>query len=102
MKIQIILLNAMKYKDKETGQDKVRLGYVPFDKGSLRDEDKFKGFTELGGYISNVEVLNNLQKTDFMQECTLIGEEITNPRNPFKKSMKLTTLITKNATISLL
>lgn len=102
MEIKIILLNAMKYKDKETGQDKVRIGYVPFDKGALRDEEKFKGFTELGGYIDKVEVLNQLKTSDFMQEATLKGEEVSNPRNPFKKSMKLTQLITKNANIDLL
>ena len=102
MEIKIILINAMKYKDKETGQEKVRIGYVPFGKGALRNDTNFKGFTELGGYTDKTEVLNQLKETDFMQEATLIGEEQTNPRNPFKKYMKLTTLITKNATISLL
>lgn len=102
MEIKIILLNAMKYKDKETGQDRIRIGYVPFDKGALRDEDKFKGFTELGGYSTRVEILSELKPNDFMQEATLKGEEVTNPRNPFKKTMKLTQLVTKNATISLL
>lgn len=102
MEIKIVLLNAMKYKDKETGQDKVRIGYIAFGKEALRNEDKFKGFTELGGYSSRVEILNELKDTDFMQEATLYGEEVQNPRNPFKKTMKLTKLVTKNATISLL
>lgn len=102
MEIKIVLINAMKYKDKETGQAKVRIGYVPFGKDALRNEEKFKGFTELGGYSDRVDVLNELKDNDFMQEATLVGEEITSPRNPFKKTMKLTKLITKNATISLL
>lgn len=102
MEIKIVLINAMKYKDKETGQDKVRIGYVPFGKDALRNEEKFKGFTELGGYTERTEVLNELKETDFMQEATLIGEEISYAKNPFKKYMKLTKLITKNATISLL
>lgn len=102
MEIKIVLLNAMKYKDKETGQEKLRLGYVPFGKEALRNEEKFKGFTELGGYTDKVDILNELKDTDFMQEATLVGEEVSYAKNPFKKYMRLTKLITKNATISLL
>lgn len=102
MEIKIVLINAMKYKDKETGQDRIRIGYVPFGKDALRNEEKFKGFTELGGYSSRIEILNELKESDFMQEATLYGEEVQNPRNPFKKTMKLTKIVTKNATISLL
>lgn len=102
MEIKIVLLNAMKYTDKETKLPRVRIGYVPFGKDALRNEEKFKGFTELGGYCDRVEILNELKDNDFMQEATLVGEEVTNARNPFKKTMKLTKLVTKNATISLL
>ncbi|MBQ8902325.1 MAG: hypothetical protein IJY87_04590 [Bacilli bacterium] len=102
MEIKIVLINAMKYKDKETGLPKVRIGYVPFGKEAFRNEEKFRGFTELGGYTERVEVLEELKDSDFMQEATLVGEEVSSARNPFKKTMKLTKLITKNATISLL
>lgn len=102
MEIKIVLINVMKYKDKETGQEKVRIAYVPFGKEALRNEEKFIGFTELGGYTDNVDVMTQVKKEDMLQEATLIGEEVQNPRNPFKKTMKLTKLITKNATISLL
>lgn len=101
MEIKIILLNVMKYKDKETKEDRVRIGYVPFGKEALRKEDKFIGFTELGGYTSNVSILDQVKPEDMLQEATLIGEEVQNPRNPFKKTMKLTQLNTKHANISL-
>lgn len=101
MEIKIILINAMKYKDKESGKEKVRISYVPFGKGALRNDTNFKGFTELGGYSDKTEILEQLKENDFMAEATLIGEEQTNPRNPFKKYMKLTKLITKNTSIDL-
>lgn len=102
MEIKIILLNAMKYKDKQSGEEKTRISYVPVDKGANQNSTNFKGFTEIGGYSNRVDILEKLDKDDFLQQATLIGEEISNARNPFKKSIRLKQLITKNATIDLL
>lgn len=102
MEIKVILINAMKYKDKQNGEERVRIGYIPIDKGALQITTNFKGFTDIGGYSSRTDVLEKLQESDFMNQATLIGEEVNNPRNPFKKSMRLKQLVTKNATIDLL
>ena len=102
MEIKIILINAMIYKDKETKEEKTRISYIPVDKGALQTGQKFKGFTDIGGYSNRTDILDKLQESDFMNQATLIGEEVTNARNPFKKTMRLKQLVTKNATIDLL
>lgn len=102
MEIKVILLNAMQYKDKETGNYKTRISYVPVEKGALQSQTNFKGYTEIGGYSNRNDILDKLVEQDFLGQATLIGEEVTNPKNPFKKSIRLKQLITKNATIDLL
>lgn len=102
MEIKIILINAMKYKDKTTGEEKTRISYIPVDKGALQSGINFKGYTDIGGYSNRTDILDKLQESDFMNQAILIGEEVTNARNPFKKSMRLKQLVTKNATIDLL
>lgn len=101
MEVSIILLNALKYKDKKTGEEKLRLGFCPIGKGTYRNTDNYLGYTELGAYCDNIEVMSELKESDFMQGATLIGEEEISSVNPTKKYIKYTKLITKNATISL-
>lgn len=102
MEIKIILVNAMQYKDKVTKEDKTRIEYIPVEKGAIQNGKNFKGFTPIGGYSNRTDILDKLMETDFLNQATLVGEEIPNTRNPFKKSIRLTQLITKNATIDLL
>lgn len=102
MEIKIILLNAMVYEDKKTKELKTRIGYVPVEKGSLQNRDKFKGYTDIGAYVSKTDILEKLNETDFLNQATLVAEEVQNTSNPFKKSVRLKQLITKNATIDLL
>lgn len=102
MEIKIILINAMVYKDKQSGEEKTRICYIPVDKGALQVTNNFKGFTDIGGYSNRTDILDKLQESDFMNQATLVGEEVSNARNPFKKSIRLKQLVTKNATIDLL
>ena len=92
----------MQYQDKDTKEFKTRIEYIPIEKGALSNRTNFKGFTPIGGYSNKNDILEKLTETDFMNQATLVGEEISNPRNPFKKSIRLKQLITKNATIDLL
>lgn len=102
MEIKIILINAMKYKDKESQVEKVRIAYIPVDKGAYQERQNFKGFADIGGYSNRTDILDKLNENDFLNQATLVAEEVQNPSNPFKKSIRLKQLITKNATIDLL
>lgn len=102
MEIKVILINAMVYKDKSTGEMKTRIGYIPVDKGALQSSQNFRGYTDIGGYSNRTDILDKLTDKDFMNQATLIGEEVSNARNPFKKSIRLKQLVTNNATIDLL
>ncbi len=102
MKVNAMILNFMRYKDKETQQPKVRIGYICTDKDSISNEENFRGYSELSIYLNDDAKWNDLDVSIVGTACTLEFEKYVNPRNPLKEVTKLKAIDTKNANISIL
>ena len=47
MELNIIFLSVLKYKDKETGKEKIRFSYLLNDEKAKRNDNTIKGLSEL-------------------------------------------------------
>lgn len=101
--LKVLIQNVLKYEDKKNpGVYKTRLGYFVPDSESLQSTDKFKGFAELSYFSNDTKLFESLETKHMGQSAVLKFKEVSNPSNPLKSSLKLTTIEFKNETISLL
>lgn len=103
MKLNVVILNALRYQDKESKKEKMRIGYALCDKNAVSIQEKFKGVSELSVFLDFSEELWNAITVDTIYTPSeFVFEENLNPRNPLKKILNLKSVKLKNANIDLL
>lgn len=101
MKLDVTILNVLKYTDKNDGKEKSRVGYRVYGDEAYSENDNYRGFTELSYFYKDATLFNQLTKEYMGQKCTLVFEERPNPTNPLKKYNVLKELVFKDNTITL-
>lgn len=99
--LKIMLTGCLLYEDKETKQQKTRLGYHLMEPSMKQNEKNFKGFTDLGVYYDGSEIYNKLPVEIFGQVVTAIIEEKPNPRNPLRKTSVIKSIKAGSSVIDL-
>lgn len=102
MKLQVELLNAIAYFDKETKEPKTRLSYRCLNFKHRQSTEKMKGFSELSVYLDSHDLFNKLSVESFGVQAELIFTEQSNPSNPLKNILKLESVKIGDNVISLL
>lgn len=92
MKLNVVILNVMKYKDKKTNKEKVRIGYFCNGQDSIELTDKFKGVSELSIYTEDTNWFEIISKDMILHTCIMEFEEKRYPNNPLKTYMNLKTI----------
>lgn len=102
MELNILFLNVLKYKDKETNADKFRVSYVLNDNSARQSTANMKGLSELCFYTDNPIIFAKFTGDDALKPMTLIVEQKPSLANPLKMVSQVTAIRTKNDNISLL
>lgn len=100
--INILFLNVLKYKDKETGEYKTRFAYLLNDDKAKQNTDNLKGVSEYSYYCDGTQLFDKLNGSDALTSMKLVVEQRPSMRNPLKTVTIIKTVITKHATIELL
>lgn len=100
--IDVLYLGILKYKDKQTQEDKYRISYILNSDGAKTDTQHFKGVQEFGYFIDNPIAWETLKKEDAMTSMKFIIENRPSTRNPLKTVTVLKAIKSKNANIELL
>lgn len=85
MKFQVELTNCLKYKDKKTGNDKVRLGYRLKDNKYNQNSLTFKGYAEMSYFLEGTGLFDKMKSEYFGMPAELTMEEQPSPSNPMRK-----------------
>ncbi len=97
------ITNLLKYQDKKTGEDKIRIGYIYQEKGSCMDTDKQKGFPELSAYVKySDELWKTITLKDIFQPAIFVFQEQKSAYNPFRVINILKTIKVNDKVISIL
>lgn len=102
MEVNIIFLNVLKYKDKETGVYKCRFSYLLNESVAKLETPYLKGLSEFSFYTNDDKLFEHLKGEDALTPMILKVEEKPNNRNPLKTSRYVTQVITKNEIIDIL
>lgn len=89
MELHAIILNVLKYTDKKTNKDKLRIGYILSDENSFQNTDKFKGYSELSYFCDDLELFQKIDKSFILNNCIFTFDEVSYPSNPLRKYLKL-------------
>lgn len=95
MKLNVTLLNFLKYEDKETHQPKIRIGYINQDTNYISNKDKFKGYAELSVFLDDDKAWDLLDVDMCGRSAELEFTSTPNPRNPLKNITKLVAIRAK-------
>lgn len=102
MELDILFLNVLKFKDKLTGKDKYRIGYILNNPNARQDSNTFKGLNELCFYTDNPILFEKLSGKDSLLPMVLKVEQKPSTSNPLKLISQITAIKTKNEIINLL
>lgn len=102
MELDILFLNVLKYKEKETGKDKYRIEYILNDVKARQNNVTFKGLKPLAFYTYNSLLFEKFTEKDALQPMVLKVEQKPSVSNPLKLISQVTAIKTKNEDISLL
>ncbi len=87
MKIDIELLNVMKYEKKEDKKPRTMITYRLLDKSALQtDFEKFKGFSTLNAYFDGFEVYEKIPAELCGTACKLLVETKPSSYDPMKET----------------
>lgn len=100
-KEKILIIDAMKYVDKKTGEIKSRVGFIFNTEKHFKSTDKFLGFNELSCFYDG-DIINKIPKDAIMAPVEGIFEVKTNQANPMKTSSILTGIEYKGNVYNLL
>lgn len=85
MKIDIELLNVIKYEKKEDKKPRTMITYRLLDKSALQsDFEKFKGYSTLNAYFDGFEVYDKIPVELCGTACKLIVETKPSSYDPMK------------------
>lgn len=102
MKEKIILLSVLKYTDKKTNLEKVRLGFVFADKKFNTSNKCFKGHSEMSCFYDNLDVFDKIPNDIFLTSVDAILETKSNPVNPLKETKVVKQLVINGSILNLL
>lgn len=102
MELNVLLLGVLRYKDKETGENRYRISYILNDRNAYQNTQNFKGLNELSFYSDNDIIFEKITLDDIMKSCILKIEQKPSKKNPMKMISEVVAIKTKNETISLL
>lgn len=100
-KENILIIDAMKYVDKKTGEIKSRVGFIFNSDKHLKSTDKFVGFNELSCFYDG-DIVSKLSTELIMKPVIGIFEVKTNQSNPMKTNSILTAIEYKGNVYNLL
>lgn len=101
--LQITIVSLLKYNDKKTNADKIRIGYLNQTKGSLMNTNKQKGYPELSVYVNYSDNLwNGIDVKDIFQPAIFVFEEIPSTYDPMRIMNVLKEIKFGDKTISVL
>lgn len=81
----IIIIDAIRYIDKKTGEIKTRIGFVFGSEKHLKKTDKFVGFSELSCFYDG-DLIERIPKEVIMKPIEATFEIRNNQSNPMKSS----------------
>lgn len=106
--INATILSVLQYEEKDkqtkepTGKKKIRMDYLMLGKESIQDRDRFRGYSVLACYIDySEEIWNQLTTKVIMQPVEMVLEQVPSARDPFKSHVRVNSINTKDAVISL-
>lgn len=99
MKVQVMLLNVLKYEN-EKGKG-TRVGLIFCEKDSLQTTDKFKGFSEISLFYDS-DVFEKIPVDFIGRPVTAYIVEKSSSKNPLRKTQVINSLEYENRTIDLL
>lgn len=102
MKMQVELLSCLKYVDKKTNQDKVRIGYRCLDPKFRQDKANLKGYSELSVYLEDTSIFDKLKVEDFGIAVILEFTKEQSPNNPLRDILKLKSINVGSNVINIL
>lgn len=102
MKEKIILLSVLKYTDKKTNLEKVRLGFVFADKKFNTSNKCFKGYSEMSCFYDNADVFDKLSNDSFLTPVDAILETKSSPVNPLRETKVIKQLVINGSILNLL
>lgn len=101
--LQVTITNLLKYQDKKTNADKVRIGYINQVKGSLMNTDRQKGYPELSVYVNYSDNLwKGIDVKDIFQPAIFVFEETPSAYDPMRIMNVLKEIKIGDKTISVL
>lgn len=101
MKLQIMILNTMKYQKEGETNWKSRLAYIIPSTEAYSDNSKFRGFTELSSYRNDDKFFELIPKDFIGQKCDVTITEVPSKNNPMKSYKEFTEVSCNGKTISL-
>lgn len=102
MKLNVLFLGVLKYKNKQTGEPMVRISYVVNDANAKQDTLNFKGLNECSFYTEHAEVFDKFTKEDALTQMEFIVEQRPSATNPLRTISQVTEIKTKRDIIKLL
>ena len=100
-KERILIIDAMRYTDKKTGEIKSRVGFIFNTEKHFKNTEKFLGFNELSCFYDG-DVVAKLKSDFIMKDVIGIFEVKTNASNPMRTSSILTAIEYKGNVYNLL
>lgn len=102
MEIDVLFLGVLKYKDKNTQEDKYRVSYIHnTDKAKVNNKN-FKGINECSFYTDDPIVFEKLTKDDALTSMKFVIENRPSLTNPLKTISDVTVIKTKNEVLKLI
>ena len=101
MKLQIMILNTMKYQKEGETNWKSRLAYIIPTPEAYSDNTKFRGYTELSSYRNDDKFFELIPKDFIGQKCEATITEIPSKNIPMKSYKEFTEVSCNGKTISL-
>lgn len=101
MKMDIMILNTMKYRKEGDMAWKSRLAYIIPTKTAYCDNEKFRGYTELSLYRNDSTYFDLIPKEFIGQKCEVKVIDVPSKSNPMKSYKEITEVTCDGKTIHL-
>lgn len=101
MKMEIMILNTMRYRKEGEQTYKSRLAYIIPTKDAFSDNDNFKGYSELSLYKNDASFFEKIPVEFIGQKCEITIEEKPSKNNPMKSYKDIIEVSCNEKTISL-
>lgn len=101
MKLNVLFLGVLKYKNKNTGEPMLRITYLSNDTNSKQETMNFKGLNECAYYTDRVDIFDKFTKEDALSSMEFTLESRPSMSNPLKSITQVIEIKTKRDIIKL-